>query len=219
VSLIGVFYLLGLPAHPAASQLQQSIRTGATSPEVPASPDEIQFRPLREADFLSTRPPQESAGHPAGVNAVSCLRIGWLGGFPIEFTVRGKRVSAVAPIPRFVAFFDRRCSWWSPTPEDPSYALLHEQVHFAIAEHAARTLTEESKGRVVRGFGSTSEEAQADLEESLRLLASQARWAARRKHDAFDSETSRDRSRALQQKWVDRYQERLGTSLSPDSPR
>jgi hypothetical protein len=122
--------------------------------------------------------------------------------------------------PRFVALFDRKCSWWSPDAEDPAYALLHEQVHFAIAEYAARTLTAEirGKGRAIRGYGATRDAAVADLEQSLQRLVSRAKWAARREHDAFDSETLRDRSPAVQERWIQLYEKRLGVNFSSPAP-
>jgi hypothetical protein len=199
--------LLHLLAQPASAQ-----------PALPKARDEIEFRILTPSDFLAAHPPVEAA-HPAGFNAVSCVRIGWPAGLPIEYSVRGSGaaagVSAVMPGARFVAFFDRQCSWWSSQPEDPSYALLHEQVHFAIAEHAARELTQAMRrdARVVRGYGSSRDQARSALEQRLLSLATEAQIAARREHTAFDSETSRDRSPEVQQRWVDRYETHLGVEF------
>jgi hypothetical protein len=194
---------------------------GAADPRVAdaaASPHEIQFRLITEADFLAKHPPPDLVQHPAGLNAVSCLRIGWPAGFHIDFRSTGfsESTTSASASPRFVALFDRSCSWWSSKPEDAGYALLHEQVHFAITEYAARALTEELRtaGRVLRGYGPTRSDALANLEQSMRTTAFRARMAARREHDAFDAETSRDRSEAVQQKWVDRYEKRLGVRLS-----
>ena len=118
--------------------------------------------------------------------------------------------------PRFVAFFERSCSWWSPEPEDAAYALAHEQIHFAIAEYEARKLTQEmrTKNRTVRGRGRTRDEAVANLEQNLRGLASSAQLAAGREHDAFDSATLRDRSQSVQQEWMDRYEKLLDIEFS-----
>jgi len=118
--------------------------------------------------------------------------------------------------PRFIALFDRECSWWSPRSKDTAYALVHEQVHFAIVEYAARVLTQEMRtdNRMVRGYGSNQEDALAELTQNLRALASQAMRSARREHEAFDWETLRDRSAAVQQEWVRRYEGRLGIKLS-----
>jgi hypothetical protein len=181
--------------------------------------EEIEFRILSRADFLATQPPPEAAGHLAGLNAVSCLRIGWRG-LSIDLSVPGGssegRVSATVASPRFVALFDRKCSWWHPQPEDPAYALMHEQVHFAIAEYAARTLTQEmrTKKRVIRGNGPSRDAALANLNQSLEHFASRAKWAARREHDAFDAATRRDRSSKVQQEWVHLYEERLSIKFS-----
>jgi hypothetical protein len=217
---IALLHPLRSLADPDSARQTPDSRRAADSSARSSAQDEIQFRLLSRADFLASHPPRETAGHPAGLNAVSCLRIGWRG-LQVEFSARGgglreAGVSASVRTPRFVALFDRRCSWWSPEPENPAYALLHEQVHFAISEHAARMLTEEmrSKGRVIRGYGPTRDAAVASLEENLRGVASQAKWAARREHDAFDFETLRDRSQSVQQRWVDRYEEKLGVGLS-----
>ena len=108
--------------------------------------NEIQFRLLSEADFRARHPPPnpppEMPWHSAGLNALSCVRVGWPD-LRIEFSMRGdaalrRRISATVFNPRFVALFDRECSWWSPKPKDRAYALMHEQVHFAIVEYAAR---------------------------------------------------------------------------------
>ncbi len=213
---------LGLLADPNPAQNTRHLQARADSPDI--AENEIQFRRLSEADFLATHPPPnpppEMPRHSAGLIAVSCVRIGWPADLRIELSVRRdayprRRVSATVSTPMFVALFDRDCSWWSPKPKDAAYALLHEQVHFAIGEYAARVLTQEMRtdGRIVRGYGARQEDAVAALMQNLRGLASQAMRSARREHEAFDWETRRDGSTAVQHKWIRQYEERLGLKL------
>jgi hypothetical protein len=195
--------------------------SGALADPPAAEPDEIQFRSLTPDDFRAAHPPSEAVGHPMGFHAISCLRIGWPAGLRAEFSERQdsggqRRVSASITQPSFVALFDRSCSWWSPELADHGYALTHEQVHFAISEHAARALSKEMRiERVaVRGYGDSPKAALANLEQNLERTASRARREARREHDAFDAETRRDRSPEVQEKWVRAYEERLGIRLA-----
>jgi len=208
-------------ADPQKPQQTRDDQASSDSPAGSAVQDEIRFRLLSETDFLASHPPVEMARHPADLDAVSCLRIGWYA-LRIEFSEPGVgpfdgAISASVRTPQFVSFFERTCSWWSPHPEDPAYALAHEQVHFAIAEYEARQLTQEmrARGRTVRGRGRTRGEAVANLEQKLRSLASNAQMAAAREHVAFDSATLHDRARSVQQEWIDRYEKRLGIGLSP----
>jgi hypothetical protein len=150
----------------------------------------------------------------AHFDAVSCISIVASPELRIDLAER-PRVSATASVssPRFIAVFDPHCSWWSREPNDPGYALRHEQVHFAIAEHAARELTREmaAAGNTVRAIGADREGAISNLSEKLRITAYRAMRKASLEHDAFDSATSANPLPEVQLEWVRRYEGLLMT--------
>lgn len=171
-----------------------------------AAGDEIPFRLLTEGDFLAKSPPPEVVWRSGGLEAASCLQIVWPAGQSLAFSERSvggatRAVTVTLVRPRFAAVFDRSCSWWAPDPKDPAYALLHEQVHFAISEHAARELTRRlaDPSQAIRARGASKQEAEARLQERLHTLANSAKRKASAEHKAFDSAARADRSVETQQ--------------------
>jgi hypothetical protein len=145
----------------------------------------------------------------AHFDAASCISIVASSELRVDLAERpGASASASVSSPRFVAVFDPHCSWWSRESNDPGYALRHEQVHFAIEEHAARELTREmaAAGTTVRAIGADREAAITNLGDKLRNTALQAMRKASVEHDSFDSATSADRSPEVQLEWVRRYE-------------
>ena len=175
---------------------------------LPSKDDVILFRVLTVEDFRAPHPPIAFAHRLAHFGAVSCISITAPPELRIDLSGRSG-VSTIASIssPRFIAAFDPHCSWWSPEPSDPRYALQHEQVHFAIAEHAARELTREmaAAGTTVRAIGADRDAAISNLREKLQSTALQAVRRASLEHDAFDSATSASPTPEVQLEWVRRY--------------
>lgn len=197
-------------AEPASNDIERNTELSN------AQEDRITYRRLTTEDFLATGPPVEFWHRVANLKAVSCLRVVAASDLHVELSRRegvqkDLRVVAYLPHPRFVAVFDRLCSWWSPEPGDPAYALQHEQVHFAIAEYAARRLSIELQDTdtVVRSYGSSREAAMANLELKIRGLATRAMLSADREHKAFDAAVSASPAPGVQLEWVRKYESLL----------
>lgn len=182
---------------------------------------QLRFRLLSVEDFRASYPPLEFAHRADHLDAVSCLSIIAPPELKIDVSQAGASlggpVSARVLRPRFVAIFDAECSWWGESPVDPEYALQHEQVHFAIAEHQARKLTQQlvRTGTIILALGADGHTAVANLGKKLRAMEAQAQQNAGREHAAFDTETLADRSPRTQLAWVQRYERLLGTRLRP----
>lgn len=207
-------------AERASDDIEHNAEVISNAPE-----DPITYRRLTRKDFLATGPPLQFSHRAANLKAVSCVSVVAASDLRVELSHREDvqadlRIVASLPHPRFVAVFDRLCSWWSPEPGDPAYALQHEQVHFAIAEYAARKLSVELQdaNTVVRTHGSSEKAAIAKLELKIRGLASRAMLSAGREHKAFDSAVSASRAPGVQLEWVRKY-ERLLERDKPARPR
>jgi hypothetical protein len=206
--LLQLLHSLCLPLRGAASEeplpdTGRMLYFGKGQPQ-----DLIPWSPLVRDDFLAEEPPGYLVGHRGLIGAVSCLGM--------QMHEQGASVVAVERLPTgekryvarlyrplFTAVFDRICSWWNPRSDDPEYLLEHEQVHFDIAEVAARQLT--LKIRADKSFETRSpsrSDALARLEVWVGIEVKRALDEAQERHERFDRETSDVRSRPRQQHWA-----------------
>jgi hypothetical protein len=142
---------------------------GVVEPSQLAKTDGIPYRKLTRGDFRAKKAPIANASHAAQMSAFSCASVVPKGELQMELRQRSAAGAFVARTAqaRFVAKMDRNCSWWNPAPSDeaPSFILQHEQIHFAIAELAARDLTQ--RVRQLSATGDSAEQAAAALQRDV----------------------------------------------------
>jgi hypothetical protein len=168
-------------------------------------------------DFQAASLPSEYSQFDHHINAHSCISIRPAPNLKVHIT-RGKhqgRVFYMGRIPEvtFEAIFVPACSWWNPEldAKRKAYVLEHEQIHFALAELAARKLNrdvrEELKDYVV--INNTLGKVQEELKAKLRGIAHAAMQASFEDHTEFDEETSLFHNPRAQRWWLEDVQKRL----------
>ena len=171
-----------------------------------AKTDGIPYRKLTRGDFRARKAPIANPSHAAQMSAFTCANVVPNGAIQIElrqepatsgFVARPKQAT-------FVAKMDRNCSWWNPAASDEaqSHILQHEQIHFAIAELAARDLTK--RVRQLSATGDSAEQAAAVLQRAIDGVFRDAMHQMTARNTDFDLETSGRRDRDPQQRWYDR---------------
>ncbi len=113
----------------------------------------------------------------------------------------------------FEAIFVPDCSWWNPkiAKSREQYVLQHEQIHFALAELAARKLTDETSSEVKSylAIGNTYNEVQKDILEKLKVLEQEAMEKSLKEHTDFDEDTSMFYDPGVQERWLENINVRL----------
>ena len=171
-----------------------------------AKADGVPYHKLTRADFRGAKSPLPDARDEAHMSAFTCANV-----VPqqrqIEMDLRqegpGEPFVARARKVAFVARMDRNCSWWSPQQprEHQAYVLQHEQIHFAIAEAAARDLTR--RARRLDAAGDSPQAAVAALQRELEALFRKSIDAMRERNTRFDLDTSGRYDAQAQQRWFD----------------
>ncbi len=176
-----------------------------------AKTDGIPYRKLTRGDFRAKQAPIANADHAAQMSAFSCANVVPQGDLQMEVrqqSATGGFVASTAQA-RFVARMDRNCSWWNPAPneESPSLILQHEQIHFAIAEVAARKLTE--RVRRLSATGDSAEQAAAALQDAVEGVFRDVVLEMTERNARFDIDTSGRHDPELQQRWYDQVSREL----------
>jgi hypothetical protein len=119
----------------------------------------------------------------------------------------------------FEAIFVPGCSWWNQeiAKSREEYVLQHEQIHFALAELAARKLTSEA-GYEVKNYlaiGNTYGQIQEEIMGKLKSMTRETMEASLEDHAHFDEDTSMFYAPYVQQKWLEDVLARLGEQDSP----
>lgn len=113
----------------------------------------------------------------------------------------------------FEAIFVPDCSWWNSkiAKSREQYVLQHEQIHFALAELAARKLTDEINSEVKSylAIGNTYNEVQKDIMEKLKILEQEAMEKSLEEHTDFDEDTSLFYDPRVQRRWLENVNVRL----------
>ena len=186
-----------------------------------ASSDVISYRTLTRSDFRATRPPPEAREHAQAMGAATCalvlpaseLRIA---GHPMQGSDGRVRYRGSIRGLAFRAVMDRSCSWWNAAARSPppGYVLEHEQIHFALAELAARGLNARAAS-LMEGFrfespdsGALASSATRYVEDAIR----QAMQALVERNAAFDRDTSLRYEPDKQAVWRQRVEAELRDS-------
>ncbi len=169
------------------------------------------YRQLEIADFQADSLPASYSEFNHRIQARSCISFK-----PSDDTVihiaRGNVAGQQLYLGSFTTFafqavFNPACSWWSPdVPKHvESYVLQHEQIHFALAELAARKLNRESQQKVTEhlSFGETPADVQAELVDLAQRISREAVEVEIKNHTRFDEETSLVYDPIAQQRWYD----------------
>jgi hypothetical protein len=115
---------------------------------------------------------------------------------------------------KFEAIFVPGCSWWNKeiAKSKEEYVLQHEQIHFALAELAARKLTDEA-GYEVKNYlavGNTYDQIREEIMEKLKNMVRDTMELSLEDHTEFDEDTSIFHDTHIQQKWLEDVHARLG---------
>ncbi|MBS1107556.1 MAG: hypothetical protein H6Q91_3058 [Deltaproteobacteria bacterium] len=171
-----------------------------------AKTDGIAYRKLTRGDFRAKKAPLANASHAAQMSAVTCANVVPKGELQMELRQQSAGGAFVARPTRatFVARMDRNCSWWNPAPSGgvSTYILQHEQIHFAIAEVAARELTK--RVRQLSATGDSAEQTAAALQRAIDGVFRDGMREMTERNIDFDRDTSGRHDPELQQRWYDR---------------
>ncbi len=208
------------------AQLPEYARPRFHMPENPAaaSREGFTYRPLTVKDFKAPSLPSYFEQFNHHINAHSCISIRPSRESKARITpaLYANRPFYVGSIPeiRFEAIFAPSCSWWNPDSPRKirAYILEHEQIHFALAEIAARQLTiearEEMKDFIV--INATRQEVKDELSQKIKDLARDAMQASFEEHTAFDEDTSGYYNPRAQRWWLEDVKERLAATQPDD---
>jgi hypothetical protein len=171
--------------------------------------DAFTYRKLTREDFRATVLPPDRIMHESSINAYTCAQIRPTqdSKYTVNRTQYNGTVFYIGSIQNigFEAIMIPACSWWNP--ELPAFArryvLQHEQIHFAIAELAARQLTAQTRQSALTfmaiqpTYGGAIEEVNDKVKSWIRE-ASEGSLAM---HTAFDEDTSLFHSPKWQRWW------------------
>jgi hypothetical protein len=170
----------------------------------------VRYQALTRDDFWARRPPPGRLGHASGFGALSCVRLApeLPQAVMVDRDEEGNR-RARAPRAAYHAELDRHCSWWNPRTARgrTRYLLEHEQVHFAIVEVHARSLT--LRVRALAVPVAARRDATAALRRRITELVDSTVAEIQRESDAFDRETSRRYATRTQARWLERLEPAL----------
>jgi len=181
------------------------------------------YRPLTIQDFQAESLPTEYSAHNHHINAHSCISIRPTRDSKVRITqgVYGKQSFYIGSIPQvtFEAIFVPSCSWWNPEVPQGSkaYVLQHEQIHFALAELAARQLTRDAREALkdYLAINDSYREVQEELKTKLKDMAHAAMQASFEEHTDFDEDTSLRRDPRAQRWWLEEVDARLAEEPTP----
>jgi hypothetical protein len=206
LSLVSIWALSGCRS---SSQLPKFAEPtgGAIDPATLRDGDRIAYRTISPSDFRATAPPPDMKKYAERMGAVTCAHVFtepdpvyYIEQTPDGFRGAYERLS-------FVAKMDRECSWWNPkkgqVPEE--YILQHEQIHFALAESAARRLDTQAKKIVaeLRPAGSSQKSVEKVLVGTVEVMMEKAMKDLMDRNLAFDRDTSNTYAPEKQQAWYD----------------
>ncbi len=184
----------------------------------PGNKEGFTYRKLERKDFQASSLPEASRQYSHNIGAQSCVTIRPSEDAKITivqshydtmlfFAGTLKQVS-------FEAIFVPDCSWWNPAiPTDKEeYVLQHEQIHFALAELAARELTSKAVDEMnsYLAIGNDHKEVQEEIAKKLRGMGEETMQVSLKEHTAFDEDTSLFYDPRVQKRWLQNVNIRLG---------
>jgi len=216
-------FLVGLIA--GCAQLPEYARPRFHRPEGGSVPrgEGFRYRTLTVEDFKAQALPAEYDQYNHHINAHSCISIRPSETSRVRITqgVYGGKTFFVGSIPevRFEAVFVPVCSWWNPEvpPERRAYVLQHEQIHFALAELAARQLTRDSREelKTYLAVNTTYKAVQDELRTKLEALTRDTMAVSFEEHTDFDEDTSLYYDPRAQRWWLEEVEGRLAEEPDP----
>lgn len=187
------------------------------------SRDSFVYRDLTIADFRAPDLPPAYSRHHHRINAHSCISIRPAEGMQARISpgahdghlfFMGRLLQV-----RFEAVFVPGCSWWrADIPEEQqAYVLQHEQIHFALAELAARRLTREARKELADylAVGDSQAAVKEELSDKIQAMARGAMEASFEEHMDFDEETSLTYDPDAQRRWMEEATRRLAPTTAP----
>jgi len=179
---------------------------GVVDPSTIEGKDLIGYRELTPDDFRAEHPPEEMRQYAERLGALTCANV-FTDPEPRYFIEKkGNTYEGGYMNLAFVARMDRGCSWWNPNrtrvPEE--YVLQHEQIHFGLAESAARRLNvRAAKVLEHRARGSSQEAVDVELQTIVEDMMKEAIDALLARNLEFDRDTSNTYAPKEQQRWYD----------------
>jgi len=175
------------------------------------------YRLLTIEDFSAEALPPEYSQYNHHINAHSCISIRPSRESKARITqgVYGNQSFYVGSIPEvtFEAVFVPACSWWNPEVKSRqrAYVLQHEQIHFALAELAARQLNRHAREEMKNflAVGNSYQEVQEELKTKLKEMAHTAMESSFEEHTDFDEDTSMRHDPRAQRWWLEEVETRL----------
>lgn len=176
------------------------------------------YRLLEINDFQARSLPTDYHQYSHKIGALSCISIRPSKGTRIKIVQSYYQdmlfYSGTIPQLKFEAIFSPDCSWWNReiAKNREEYVLQHEQIHFALAELAARKLTSETSLEVkdYLAIGNTHDQIREEITEKLTNMVRETMEASLEDHTEFDKDTSVFYDPQVQQKWLEDVRTRLG---------
>ncbi len=188
-----------------------------------SSGEGFRYRPLTVEDFKAPSLSSPYEAYNDHINAHSCISIRPSETSQVRITqgVYGGKMFFVGSFPevRFEAVFVPACSWWNP--EVPgnrrAYVLQHEQIHFALAELAARQLTRDAREGLNNflAVDATYQAVRDELRAKMEALTRAAMEASFAEHTDFDEDTSLYYDPRAQRWWLEEVGARLAEDQAP----
>lgn len=193
-------------------------RGGVVDPSSMDRSDLITYRKLARSDFRASAPPAEAGQHAKKLGAMTCSYIVTTPGTKVSVKeVRSpdgqSTFSATLAELGFVAYMDRKCSWWNAEAQGPEdYTLQHEQIHFALTELAARRLNADAPSMIAKfqAAGESAEEVSSLAQETVQDMIEDANRELLDRNTDFDEDTSAKHDVPAQQRWADEVAAELG---------
>ena len=183
----------------------------------PGSKEGFSYRQLERKDFQASSLPETHRQYSHNIGAQSCVSI--RPSKDAKITIVQSRYDTIlffAGTLKHVAFeaiFVPECSWWNPgIPKDrEEYVLQHEQIHFALAELAARELTSKAVDEMKNylAIGNSHQEVQDEIAKKLKAMGEETMQVNLKEHTAFDKDTSLYYDPRVQKRWLQNVNIRL----------
>ncbi len=212
--------VLGLLLVAACSKLPDYGLPRVAAEDILPSSHCISYRQLTLADFRSSVLPDYLQDHEQDLHAHSTVAIYAQPGAHYVFTAREneKGLLYCGGIENLIfhACLLPEKSWWNPrlAKDKEAHVLQHEQVHFAIMEHAAWKLNQ----RVAQEVGdfnvcaAEKEAVVAGLSARLDHLLADSQRESLKQNGDFDAATSRLFDPAVQQWWYEQVLREISTA-------
>jgi len=180
------------------------------------------YRQLTREDFRASSIPAYLSTHEENINAHSAITIRITGDSKIRiipqlFWDQNNYLGRIDHL-AFEAVMIPDKSWWNPKMKTgmTKYVLQHEQIHFALAEIAARKLTSDarkwSSNLSVRK--QTPQEVYSEILQQVKVRINSAMEANQKRHLKFDNDTSLFYNPSWQAWWSETVEKELKQTQS-----